>query len=103
MLTERRLNCKSLGRRGALHWGGLRKVKSRYQDLSVLTSVLIKKFGRFPTFFHLAQLSKKNVIEGVSRFVNDEVSNNGHPQQVKVADEVKYFVADKLVSVTKTV
>jgi len=65
--------------------------------------MFIKKFGRFPTFFPLAKLCEKNVIKGVSRFINDEVSNNGHTQEVKVADEVKYFVADKLVSVTKAV
>jgi hypothetical protein len=83
--------------------GGLRKVESGNQNLAVLAGMFIKKFGSFPTFPPLAKLCEKNVIEGVSRFINDEVSNNGHTQKVKVADEVKYFVADKLVSVTKAV
>jgi hypothetical protein len=83
--------------------GGLGKVESGNQNLSVLPGVFVKKFGRFPTFPPLAKLCEKNVIKGVSRFINDEVSNNGHAQEMKVADEVKYFVADKLVSVTKAV
>ena len=83
--------------------GGLRKVESGNQNLSVLPGMFIEKFGRFPTFPPLAKLCEKNVIKGVSRFIDDEVSNNRHPQEVKVADEVEYFVADKLVSVTKAV
>ena len=88
---------------GGSDCGGLRKVESGNQDISVLAGMFIKKFGHFPTIPPLAKLCEKNVIKGVSGFINDKVSNNRHPQEVEVADEVKYFVADKLVSVTKTV
>jgi hypothetical protein len=72
----------------SLDCGGLRKVESRDQDLSILPGVFIKKFGHFPTFSPLAKLCQKNVVKSVSRFINDEVSNNGHAQEVEVADEV---------------
>ena len=81
----------------------MRKVEIGNQDISVSPGMFIDKFGHLPTFPPLAKLCEKNVIKGVSRFIDDEVSNNRHPQEVKVADEVEYFVADKLVSVTKAV
>ena len=83
--------------------GGLRKVESGNQNLAVFAGMFIKKFGCFPTFPALAKLCEKNVIKGVSRFIDDEVSNNGHTEEVKVPDEVKYFVANELVSITKAV
>ena len=83
--------------------GGLRKVESGNQNLAVFAGMFIKKFGCFPTFPALAKLCEKNVIKGVSRFIDDEVSNNGHTEEVKVPDEVKYFVTDKLVSVTEAI
>jgi len=83
--------------------GGLRKVESWDQDFAILPGVFINKFGSFPTFSPLTKLCEENVVKSVSRFIDDKVSNNGHAQEVEITNEVKYFVADKLVSVAKTV